>query len=191
MKSSSGRRHEEAQQASVCLQYSPYLLTARRGQHFHFLFAQGRRGDGGGDRVSRFGLGWGRMGEVCVSVGVSASYTWCHLLGPVGLFVFQSKQQIAAFLFLRSFFFLPYATACVSERGMYINVVDQRSTRSHLPGEFLRKMTTCWLIHGDGNAACLRARSDPVEAGHTRRGGSSRGPGGLGCTFFVGGMCFQ
>ena len=85
---------------------------------------------------------------------------------------------------LLSFFFLPYATACVSERGMYINEVDQRSTRSHLPGEFLRTMTTCWLIHGNG-AACLRARSDRVEAGHTRCGGSSRNPGGLGRTFFV------
>lgn len=56
-------------------------------------------------------------------------HTQCHLLGPVGLFVFQRKQQISPFLF-SAFYHMPLP--CVSEQGMYINEANQRHTHSHI-----------------------------------------------------------
>lgn len=53
----------------------------------------------------------------------------CHLPGPVGLFVFQRKQQISPFLFLAFYHML---LPCVSEQGMYINEDNQRHTYSHI-----------------------------------------------------------
>lgn len=56
-------------------------------------------------------------------------HTRCHLLGPVGLFVFQHKQQISPFLFSAFYHML---LPCVSEQGMYINEANQRHTHSHI-----------------------------------------------------------
>lgn len=56
-------------------------------------------------------------------------HTQCHLLGPVGLFVFQHKQQISPFLF-SAFSHMPLP--CVSEQGMYINEANQKHTHSHI-----------------------------------------------------------
>lgn len=62
-------------------------------------------------------------------------HTQCHLLGPVGLFVFQRKQQISPFLF-SAFYHMPLP--CVSEQVMYINEANQRHTHSHI---------CLWSIH--------------------------------------------